>query len=164
MLLIPQSMAYASLAGLPPIHGLYAAMLPPIAAAFFVSSPYLQTGPVAMTAVLALGSLSVLAQPMSADYVGLAALLALVVGVIRVFIGMLRIGFVAYLMSQPVLNGFATGAALLICATQIPTALGVASTQTGIVAPALWALQHPGEWSASGDRLNARHCVISGRG
>ena len=149
MLLIPQSMAYASLAGLPPIHGLYAAMLPPIAAAFFVSSPYLQTGPVAMTAVLALGSLSVLAQPMSADYVGLAALLALVVGVIRVFIGMLRIGFVAYLMSQPVLNGFATGAALLICATQIPTALGVASTQTGIVAPALWALQHPGEWSAS---------------
>ncbi len=147
MLLIPQAMAYAGLAGLPPVHGLYAAILPPIAAAFFVSSPYLQTGPVAMTAILTLGSLSALALPMSSSYIALAALLALVVGIMRVAIGILRIGFVTYLMSQPVMNGFATGAALLIIATQIPTALGIAGGESGIVAPALTALTSPDQWS-----------------
>ena len=106
LLLIPQSMALAGIAGLPPVHGLYAAILPPIFAAFFVSSPYLQTGPVAMTAILCFGALSTLATPMTPEYIGLAALLALVVGVIRVVVGGLRAGFVAYLMSQPVLIGF----------------------------------------------------------
>ena len=61
LLLIPQAMAYAGIAGLPPVHGLYAAILPPIVAAFFVSSPYLQTGPVAMTAILTFGALSTVA-------------------------------------------------------------------------------------------------------
>ncbi|MBT4437309.1 MAG: hypothetical protein HOD00_07240, partial [Gemmatimonadales bacterium] len=78
LILIPQSMAYAELAGLPSHHGLYAAALPPIAAAFFASSPYLQTGPVALTALLTLGALVPLAAVGSAEFVGLAALLALV--------------------------------------------------------------------------------------
>ena len=87
LVLVPQSMAYADLAGLPAHYGLYAAALPPIAAAFFASSPYLQTGPVALTSLLTLGALSALAAPGSQMYVALAALLALVVGVARIVVG-----------------------------------------------------------------------------
>jgi len=128
LVLIPQSIAYASLAGLPPIFGIYASILPPIIAAFFVSSPYLQTGPVAMTCLLTFGALASFAAPMSAEYIALAALLALMVGVVRVLIGFSRSGYIAYLMSQPVIAGFTAAAAALIIATQIPTFLGVEPT------------------------------------
>src|SRR4030095_2931573 len=96
--LIPQSLAYADLAGMPAAHGLYASALPPIAAALCASSPYLQTGPVAMTSLLVFGALSHIAMPETPPYVALAALLALVVGVSRVALGLLRFGRVAYLM------------------------------------------------------------------
>ena len=86
LVLVPQSMAYADLAGLPAHYGLYAAALPPIVAAFFASSPYLQTGPVARTSLLTLGARSTLATPGSQMYVALAALLALVVGVALVLV------------------------------------------------------------------------------
>ena len=92
LVLIPQSMAYAELAGLPPHVGLYAGALPPIAAAFFASSPFLQTGPVALTALLTLGALLPLAVPGSAEFTALAVLLALVVGVVRVLVGLFRGG------------------------------------------------------------------------
>ena len=144
---IPQSLAYAELAGMPGVHGLYAVALPLVAAAFFASSPYLQTGPVATTALLTLGALVPLAAPGSASYVGLAALLALVVGVVRVLIGMTRTGWVSYLMSRPVLEGFMSGAALLIVASQVPSALGMTGGGRGVLAGAGWALSHPGEWS-----------------
>ena len=147
LLLIPQSMALAGVAGLPPVHGLYAAILPPILAAFFVSSPYLQTGPVAMTAILCFGALSTLATPMTPEYIGLAALLALVVGVIRVLVGGLRAGFVAYLMSQPVLSGFVSAAGLLIIASQIPMAFGTDVTSASFLQSASATLLRPGEWS-----------------
>jgi sulfate permease, SulP family len=146
VLLIPQSLAYASLAGFPPHVGLYAAALPPIAAALFASSPYLQTGPVALTSLLAFGALSTVALPGSPEYVQLGALLALVVGVTRVLIGSLRVGYVAYLMSEPVLRGFAAAAALLIVATQVPALVGVGSDGTGVVQPAVRALLAPGSW------------------
>ena len=94
LILIPQSMAYAELAGLPARHGLFAAALGPMAAAFFASSPYLQTGPVALTALLTLGALVPVAVPGSAAYVGFAALLALVVGIVRVLVGALRGGWI----------------------------------------------------------------------
>lgn len=146
-MLIPQAVAYAGLAGLPPAHGLYAAMLAPIAAAFFVSSPYLQTGPVAMTSVLTFGALAGIATPFTAEYVGLAALLALIVGVIRTLVGVLRAGFIADLLSQPVLNGFTAGAAILICLSQLPEFFGVERSAPGVVGAAFEALQHPGAWS-----------------
>ena len=101
LVLIPQSLAYADLAGLPPWHGLYAAAAAPLLAAPFVSSRYLQTGPVALTSLLTLGALGGLAATGSPEYVGLAALLALVVGVLRVTIGWLRLGKIAWLMSPP---------------------------------------------------------------
>lgn len=146
LVLIPQSLAYAELAGLPPYYGLYAAMLPPIAAAFFASSPYLQTGPVAMTSLLTFGALAPLAVPGGAEYVGLAALLALIVGAARLAIGTVRIGWIAYLMSHPVLVGFTAAAALLIAGSQLPTVLGAAAPDGDLVGRAIWSLLHPGAW------------------
>src|SRR5688572_31728421 len=105
VVLMPQSLAYAEVAGMPPHRGLYAAALPPLVAAFLASSPYLQTGPVAITALLTYGALASLAPPGSADYVTLGLLLALVVGVVRIAMGLLRAGVVTYLMSQPMLMG-----------------------------------------------------------
>ncbi len=160
LLLIPQSMAYAGIAGLPAVHGLYAAMLPPIVAAFFVSSPYLQTGPVAMTAILSFGALSALATPMTPDYIGLAALLAIVVGVTRVLTGVLRVGFVAYLMSQPVLMGFTSAAAVLIIASQVPTALGVSGADGTLLGGAADAVFQPGGWRPTAIFLAAGTMVV----
>ena len=85
---IPQSLAYAELAGMPPQIGLYASALPSLLAAAFVSSRYLQTGPVALTSLLTFGALSGLAATESADYVALGALLALLVGIFRVTLGL----------------------------------------------------------------------------
>ncbi len=146
LILIPQALAYADLAGLPPVYGLFAAALPPIVAAIFASSPYLQTGPVAMTALLTFGALSQLETPGSMEYVKLAALLALIVGVVRVIVGSLRAGAVAYLMSQPVIQGFTGGAAILIIASQLPTALGADAPDGGVLRRAWWSVTNFSEW------------------
>jgi SulP family sulfate permease len=145
LVLIPQSLAYAELAGMPARLGLYLAAVAPLAAAPFASSPYLQTGPVAITSLLTLGALSNLAAPKTADYIALAALLALVVGVIRILVGLLRMGGVAYLMSEPVLVGFTVGASLVIVASQLPSALGVEASGE-VVAAAIRALVHVDRW------------------
>lgn len=147
IILIPQSIAYAELAGLPPIQGLYAAILPLIAAALFASSPWLQTGPVAMTSILIYGALSSLAIPGSLDYVGLAALLALVVGLIRIIISAAKAGFLVYLMSQPVLNGFTTAAAILIISTQIPAFFSVPVTANNALASLLAVVSQSAQWN-----------------
>ena len=124
LLLIPQSMAYAELAGLPPVIGLFASALPPIFAAFVASSPYLQTGPVALTSLLTLGALTGLADSGTKHYVELAALLALIVGISRLIFGFLRMGKIVYLMNAPVVTGFTSAAVILIIASQIPKTLG----------------------------------------
>ncbi|NNL84210.1 MAG: STAS domain-containing protein [Myxococcales bacterium] len=146
LILVPQALAYAELAGMPPVRGLYAAALPSVIAAVFASSPWLQTGPVALTALLTFGALSSRAVPGSDAYIGQAALLAMVVGVTRLSIGSLRAGAVTYLMSHAVLRGFTLGAALLISASQIPSILGVAPELTGIFARAGDALIKPDLW------------------
>jgi SulP family sulfate permease len=146
LVLLPQAIAYAALAGLPPSSGLIAAIVAPIAAAFLVSSPYLQTGPVAMTSLLTFGTLVVIAPPLSATYLELAALLALVVGVIRVLIGLLRAGFVVYLMSEPVLVGFSSAVALLILGSQLPAAFGVSLPGQDILGNLLRLFAHPDQW------------------
>ena len=147
LILVPQSLAYAELAGLPVFVGLYAAALPPLAAAFFASSPYLQTGPVAMTALLTFGALKGFgAEPGTAEYVALAALLALIVGVVRTLIGLARGGFLAYFMSQPVLIGFTSAAAILILSSQFPTAVGVSAPASRILGKLWWTLTHVSEW------------------
>jgi SulP family sulfate permease len=146
MVAIPQSLAYAELAGMPAYTGLYAVALAAIGAAFFASSPYLQAGPVATTSLLVFGALSPLAIPGSPEYLGLAALLALVVGAVRVLIGLIKFGSVAYLLSQPVLIGFLSAAALLILCSQVPTAVGVMAPSGGVLWRAFWTLLHVHRW------------------
>lgn len=143
---LPQSLAYAELAGMPPQYGLFASALPPLLAALFVSSRYLQTGPVALTALLTFGALEGLAQPASTQYIELAAMLALLVGVFRVVLGFVRLGSVAYLLSEPVLAGFTTGAAILIVSSQTPRSLGVDRGDDGVLVEAWNAIASPGDW------------------
>lgn len=159
VLLIPQALAYARLAGMPPHIGLYAAALPPLAAAFFASSPFLQTGPVALTSLLTFGALSTLAPPGSPEYVALGGLLALVVGLTRVVIGFFKAGDVAFLMSEPVLRGFTLGAAILIVASQLPGALGVPETG-GVMGSAIHAVTHTELWEPWAMGLTALTLVL----
>ncbi len=149
LVLVPQGLAYAKLAGMPPALGLIAGTVPPILAAFFVSSPYLQTGPTALTALLVFGAISPLADAGSDDYVALGALLALGVGAIRITAGLARLGRAAYFVSQPVLTGFTTGAAVLIVTSQIPSMLGVEVEGERITGRALAVLRDPGAWEPS---------------
>jgi len=148
LLLIPQALAYADIAGMPAYTGLYAAAIPAIIAAFFVSSPYLQTGPVALTSLLTFGALSTVgASPYSQEWVAMAALLALIVGVVRTLIGVFNFGGIAYLLSRPVLLGFTTAAALLILSTQIPSAIGFNSEHSHVILNALNSLRHIESWN-----------------
>ncbi|MEE2630756.1 MAG: SulP family inorganic anion transporter, partial [Actinomycetota bacterium] len=165
MVLIPQSMAYAELAGLPSHIGLFASALPPILAALFASSPYLQTGPVALTSLLTFGALASLADPGSADYLALAALLALMVGVTRLLLGLFRLGAVTYLMRDPVVAGFTSAAAILILASQLPKALGTATPTGGVLWRAGWSLGHPGGWETASLAIAATTVllVLAGR-
>lgn len=148
LVVVPQSLAYAQLAGMPPVRGLYAAAFPPIAAAPFSSSPYLQPGPTAVSALLTLGALAPIAPPGTPRFAELALLLALVVGAVRALVGLLRAGVIAYLMSQPLLTGFVPAAAILIVASQVPVLLGV-DAPGGILRAAAWSLAHPGSWQAA---------------
>lgn len=158
---IPQSLAYADLAGMPPIVGLYAGALPPVLAAVFASSPYLQTGPVAITALLTFGALSTMATPGSPEYVSLGLALALVVGVVRVLLGLLRAGWLAYLMSQPMLLGFVPAAAILIAGSQTAKALGVAPPgYRSEIADAAWALVHPASWSPAAVAVSVVTAIV----
>lgn len=149
LILLPASMAYAELAGLPPHYGLYAAALPTIVASFLASSPYLQTGPTALTALLTLGALIPLAAVGTAEYIGLAAGLALVVGAVRFLVGFLRAGWLSYLLSRPMLSGFTSAAAILIIGSQLPAALGTSATEGHVLRGAWGTLSDPGSWEVA---------------
>lgn len=146
LVLVPQSMAYAELAGLDPVHGLYVAAVAPLAGALIGSSPYLQTGPVAVTSLLTLGALSGLADPFTPGFAALAALLAIVVGVIRLAVGIVGAGPIAYLMSQPVVASFTSAAAVLIVASQVPGLMGVAAEGGNPAVAAAAVLVSPQDW------------------
>lgn len=146
LVLIPQSLAYAVIAGVPAHVGLFAAALPPLVAAPFGSSPYLQTGPVALTALLTSGALSGAADVGSAEYVGLASLLAFIVGATRLLLGLFKLGRINELMTAPVVLGFTTGAAILIFSSQIPSMLGLDRDTRGVLDGAFWAITSPGDW------------------
>jgi sulfate permease, SulP family len=145
---------------MPSYRGLYAAALPPIAAALFASSPYLQTGPVALTGLLTFGALAALAPPGSDEYVALGILLALLVGVARLAVGMLRAGVVAYLISQPILLGFMPAAGVLIVASQLPAAVGAEAAGDGILGRAAWTLGNPESWEPTAALLAAGVVVL----
>jgi len=128
--LVPQSMAYALLAGMPPIYGLYASFLPVIVAALFGSSRFLATGPVAMTALLTSSVLYGLAEPGSDRWIALAGVLALMVGFIRLMVGIFKLAFVVELISTSVIVGFTSAGALVIALSQFGHLLGFKITQS----------------------------------
>ncbi|MCL2789432.1 MAG: SulP family inorganic anion transporter [Desulfobulbus sp.] len=125
LVLIPQSMAYAQLAGLPAYYGLYASFLPPIVAALFGSSRQLATGPVAVVSLMTAASLEPLATAGSAEYIAYAILLSLLVGVFQLALGILRLGLVVNFLSHPVVNGFTNAAAIIIATSQLSSMFGV---------------------------------------
>ena len=122
---IPQSVAYAGLAGMPLITGLYAAFLPALLAVLFSSSTRLSVGPAALTCVLVGASLLGMAEPGSAQWVALAVWLALLSGAIQLLLGATGASWVLNLVSSPVLSGFTQAAALLIIASQLPSLVGL---------------------------------------
>lgn len=125
ILLVPQSLAYAMLAGLPPHVGMYASILPLAAYAVFGSSMTLSVGPVAVASLMTASAIAPLAAAGSAEYVLLSMLLALIGGVVLLLLGVLRMGFVANLLSHPVISGFVTGSAILIALGQLKPLLGI---------------------------------------
>lgn len=127
---IPQSLAYAQLAGVPAYYGLYAALIPTIVGALFGSSRQLSTGPVAMTSLLTAASVAPLAAHGSDMFYSYVILLALLAGLFQVAFGMLRMGVLLNFLSHPVLMGFINAAALIISLSQLPTLLGIPVQQS----------------------------------
>ena len=125
LVLIPQSMAYAQLAGLPAYYGLYAAFLPVAVAALWGSSNQLGTGPVAVVSLLTASSLAVLAAPGSDQFIALAIMLALLVGVIQLLLGVFKLGVIVNFLSHPVIVGFTNAAAIIIALSQVSKLFGV---------------------------------------
>lgn len=155
VMLIPQSLAYAMLAGLPPEVGLYASVLPLIAYALFGTSMTLAVGPVAVASLMTASALAPLATAGTAEYIAQAVLLALMSGVLLFAAGLLRLGFLAYFLSHPVISGFISGSAVLIAIGQLKSLLGV-SLPSGSVIDTLSALL------ASVERINPTTAVIGG--
>lgn len=125
LVLIPQSMAYAQLAGLPAYYGLYAAFLPPMVASLFGSSRQLATGPVAVVSLMSAASLEPLATAGSPEFITYSIVLALVVGIFQFSLGVLRLGLVVNFLSHPVVNGFTNAAAIIIASSQFSKFFGV---------------------------------------
>lgn len=127
---IPQSLAYAQLAGVPAYYGLYAAFIPTIVGALFGSSPQLSTGPTAMSSLLTAASIAPFAALGSDTFIADVVLLALISGVFQILFGMLRLGVLLNFLSYPVLMGFINAAALIIGLSQLPALLGTPTQQS----------------------------------
>jgi SulP family sulfate permease len=125
LVLIPQSMAYAQLAGLPPYYGLYAAFLPPMVAAIFGSSRQLATGPVAVVSLLSAAALEPLATAGGESFIAYSIMLALLVGLFQLSLGLLRLGVLINFLSHPVVLGFTNAAAIIIATSQLSKIFGV---------------------------------------
>lgn len=125
IMIIPQGMAYAMIAGLPPVFGLYAALLPQVIYAFMGSSRKLAIGAVALDSLLVASGLGLLALSGIEEYIAMAIFLALFVGIVQVVLGILRMGFLANFLSQPVISGFTSAAAIIIGLTQLHQLFGI---------------------------------------
>ncbi|MCK5195967.1 MAG: sulfate permease [Desulfobulbaceae bacterium] len=137
VVLIPQAMAYAMLAGMPPVYGLYAAAVTPFIGALWGSLRQLATGPIAIMSLLVLTTLTPIADPGSDQFVKLAFLLAFMVGVLYILIGLFRLGMVMFFISHSAVKGFTSAAALIIIATQLPHFLGISVSRHEYIFPRL---------------------------
>jgi SulP family sulfate permease len=180
MMMVPQGMAYALVAGLPPVVGLYASILPPLMYALIGTSMTQSVGPMAIVSLMTATALAPLAASGSGLYMVLAGQLALMVGAILLLCGLLRIGFLANFFSRPVMSGFTIGAALVIAAGQVKPLLGgdyahihMPSAMLGIasllalllarryLAPALRGLGMRRDWTEMAARLAPMLVVIA---
>lgn len=138
IMLIPQSMAYALLAGLPPQMGLYASILPLIVYAIFGTSRSLGVGPVAIVSLVVASTLVPLAKPGSAEYIGYALALSFLSGVMLIALGAVKAGFLTNFMSHPVIAGFTSAAALIIAFSQFKYLLGIELDRSAFIPKVLW--------------------------
>ncbi|XLS30724.1 SulP family inorganic anion transporter [Flavobacteriaceae bacterium M23B6Z8] len=125
VMVIPQGMAYAMIAGLPPIFGLYAALIPTIIYSILGTSRRLSVGPVAMDSLLVASGLGALALANIETYIAMAAFLAMFIGVIQLALGFIRMGFIVNFLSKPVISGFTSAAAIIIGLSQLKHVLGL---------------------------------------
>jgi SulP family sulfate permease len=148
VMLVPQAMGYALLAGLPPIHGLYASVAPLLLYAVLGTSRHLAVGPVAMDSILVAGAVGAIAAVGTENYVLIAAALGMMVGVVQAGLGFLRAGFLVNFLSRPVVAGFTAAAALIIAASQLGHLLGVELPRTHHVHRVVWeAIRSASDWS-----------------
>ncbi|MFT6934717.1 MAG: SulP family sulfate permease [Maribacter sp.] len=128
IVLVPQAMAYAMIAGLPPVYGLYAAFLPVLTYVFLGTSRKIGVGPVAMDSLLVAAGLGTLSIAGPEQYIAMVAVLAFIVGAIQLVLGLLRMGFLVNFLSKPVISGFTSGAAIIIMLSQLKHLLGTGSS------------------------------------
>lgn len=131
VLLIPQGMAYAMIAGLPPQYGLYAALIPQLIYALMGTSPVLAVGPVAMDSLLVASGLGALGIVGIENYIAAAIFLSLFMGAIQLLLGVLKMGMVVNFLSKPVINGFTSAAAIIIAVSQIKSFAGISIANSG---------------------------------
>ncbi|MEW8050744.1 MAG: SulP family inorganic anion transporter [Candidatus Thiodiazotropha sp.] len=131
IIVLPQGVAFAAIAGMPPEYGLYASMVPAIIAALFGSSRHLVSGPTTAASIVLFSALSVYAEPGTADYISLALTLTFLVGIFEIVLGLVRMGVLVNFISHSVIVGFTAGAAILIAAKQLNTFFGVEISRGG---------------------------------
>ncbi len=134
LMVIPQGVAYAALAGMPLVTGIYASMLPALMAVLFSASTRLSVGPTALTCLLIATSLSGLAEPGSARWINLAVCLALLTGLLQIGLGFMRFGWLLNLVSSPVLMAFTQAAGVLIITSQLSALVGLSDHESGFMA------------------------------
>lgn len=125
VVVLPQGVAFAMIAGLPPIYGLYTAMVVPVIAAFFGSSYHLISGPTTAISIVIFSAISQFAEPGTSHYIELTLVITLLAGIIQLIMGIARLGILVNFISHSVIIGFTSGAAVLIATSQLPHALGL---------------------------------------
>ncbi|NOZ11425.1 MAG: STAS domain-containing protein [Gammaproteobacteria bacterium] len=164
LVLIPQSMAYAQLAGMPAYYGLYAAFMPPMVSALFGSSRQLQTGPVAIVSILTAAALEPLATAGTEGFIAYAITLSLMVGIFELCLGMLRLGALVNFLAHPVIVGFTNAAAIIIATSQLSKVFGVHAEKGAYYAETIWntlvAIVHSTHWPTLGLAVLAFSIII----
>lgn len=160
MMMIPQGMAYALVAGLPPVVGIYASIFPPLLYALFGTSSTQSVGPMAIVSLMTASTLAPLATPGTGLYGVLAAQLALMSGLVLLACGLLRIGFLANFFSRPVMSGFTIGSAIVIAWGQLPTLVG---SPLDLDAARHWSTHWPTAWPSLALGLGSLALLVAAR-
>lgn len=140
LVLVPKAMAYAQLSGLPVYYGLYVALVPAVLGALWGSSRQLATGPVAIVSLMTAAAITPLAVPFSDEFVGLALLLALMVGILQFGLGILKLGTIVNFVSHPVILGFMNAAAIIIALSQLDMLLGIPKGRSESFLKDIWEM------------------------